>query len=689
MANIFTGGSTTAIWDFLLGASGATYCVNGADRPQVQDNYASATRNMGIVAPAAAVTFDADSGTGLTGDYYYYAVWYNANSDTRSSPSPISAVKTVANKTINVNRPEAPPETQITHWRLYRNTAGQAETFYKVADIAATTTDYADDESDDTISLNEVMDEDSSRPDPQHPFIGFHNGRFFLYGGRTESTGTIAVTNSNATITGTGTEFKAGHVGQRIVINDEAVIYTIATVASTTSATITPVYAGTTNGSRTFKIRPFFPAKFQWSRATHYEEFPLAQAGQAGAFDMDPTTTGMFTVMDALYFAKEKHLYRMSFTSNPDPVDGDGQVFHVSDGRGLLNDRCVIVRGNSAYILDRQGFYRFDGSQETGPIDLAVSPLVIPSHIASTLRINWAQSNKFHGVWEPKRKRCMWFVAVGTDTEPKTALCYEPERQRWSTETYRNGITASRNQADGNGVERAWVFDEYGLLWALTTNQGADGSLVTTTRGTVTSSGATSLTDSGATFSTGSPFRDYPIGSWVHVYSGTGIGQYRRITAAASATQLTITPAWSVNPAAGDLYRIGDVEMTLMTQIFQMDPIPPGETKKARYVKIGFAPTTASCWMGLTVYKDYSTSPYLEWDLSEEIDGLQIPSTARTDGEVKIYFDTASGIVTFPLDLFAKAYQFKLRYEEVNRPIPLTSFEIAGATEPRGDWRDQ
>jgi hypothetical protein len=63
-------------------------------------------------------------------------------------------------------------------------------------------------------------------------------------------TGTVAVANSSATVTGTGTAFTTElKVGNSLII--ATVPYGISAIANTTSLTLTRVYAGTTNTSLT------------------------------------------------------------------------------------------------------------------------------------------------------------------------------------------------------------------------------------------------------------------------------------------------------------------------------------------------------------------------------------------------------------------------------------------------------
>jgi uncharacterized repeat protein (TIGR01451 family) len=66
--------------------------------------------------------------------------------------------------------------------------------------------------------------------------------------------GTVAATNGSTTITGTGTSFLNYHANEPIVIN--GVLYTIASVASDTSLTLTAAYTGTTGSGLTYTAPP-------------------------------------------------------------------------------------------------------------------------------------------------------------------------------------------------------------------------------------------------------------------------------------------------------------------------------------------------------------------------------------------------------------------------------------------------
>jgi hypothetical protein len=151
-AEIDTGFTTGEVMDF-LNYRNNLYYSNGVDAGRVYNGTTS--RKWGIVAPVAANTFAALSGTGLTGAYYYKFTYYNSASGHESSASPISAVQNPVNQQINLTGMTASADTQVTSKKIYRTTAGGAYFFY-VATITNATTTYADTTADASLGTSEA-----------------------------------------------------------------------------------------------------------------------------------------------------------------------------------------------------------------------------------------------------------------------------------------------------------------------------------------------------------------------------------------------------------------------------------------------------------------------------------------------------------------------------------------------------
>lgn len=75
----------------------------------------------------------------------------------------------------------------------------------------------------------------------------------------TALTGTVAVSNGSATVTGTGTSFTSSLVGTYVVFGNDPnlVSYTVESVASTTSLTLSAAYAGPSTASTTISSQSY------------------------------------------------------------------------------------------------------------------------------------------------------------------------------------------------------------------------------------------------------------------------------------------------------------------------------------------------------------------------------------------------------------------------------------------------
>jgi len=71
------------------------------------------------------------------------------------------------------------------------------------------------------------------------------------------TTGTVTATNASGTITGAGTAFLTNvRVGDGVTITGSTSVHEVTNIASDTQLTVSPVYGGTTGGSKTYGIVP-------------------------------------------------------------------------------------------------------------------------------------------------------------------------------------------------------------------------------------------------------------------------------------------------------------------------------------------------------------------------------------------------------------------------------------------------
>ncbi len=677
MPTIKSGLVPHAYWSSVRDQRGILYLANGVDRPQAWDGLAAATRNWGIDPASGTVTVSTTgaSGAKIAGTYLCYCSWVNKDvtPEVVSNPAgPGSA--TVASGTTRdliLKFSASAPDTQITHKRFWLNTAGQATTFYKVTDISATANSHTDTSDDDTLSSGDSIDSvsnvgfDRNPPNSKRAFALFHRNRTHLFGSVIEKTGTISVAGTS--VTGSGTFFRDSHVSQTLIPSGASQEYTVTAVSNATSMTIGS--SATVSAGTAFRLGPFSTlSQWQWSKSGEPEYFPAANATTIYEIDGDEPTA-LFELQTAAYATKRRHMYRLAFRT--DPLT-DGGIFPVLSQRGAVNNRCVVAVGDIAYILDEVGVYIFDTSQAV-PVDQPIYRLLQPSNEPAADRVNWSVKEKFHGAWDAKRNRVLFWVALGTDTEPKHALVYEIDAKRWTIEEYRQGITSSAyDMQDADGKRRVWVGDENGLVWAVGVSDCVDGappSANGTLRGTITTAANNKIIDSDASFySTG----DGLVGVPVYIDTGQAAGEWGLVKEQLGDT-LTLKSNLGTSTAVGDTYIIGAIEATIQTKWFAVNP---GLKQRLRKLRVFFQPEASSVKLRVKVFHDFSSSAYTSWKPAAKSDGVEIPAAATSDGVILAYLDTSPGVVDLPIgDDMANFVRFEMKTIDSERKPEILGYE--------------
>lgn len=108
----------------------------------------TACLSMGFVAPTSAPTLTA-TGTGLTGTYEGYAVWYDSVMDHESSPSATSSAVALVNQSRQWAKPTGSPPANVDYWRVYcRRTDTNERNFFRCAQVAIGTASVTESVSD-------------------------------------------------------------------------------------------------------------------------------------------------------------------------------------------------------------------------------------------------------------------------------------------------------------------------------------------------------------------------------------------------------------------------------------------------------------------------------------------------------------------------------------------------------------
>ena len=182
-------------------------------------------------------------------------------------------------------------------------------------------------------------------------------------------TGTIAVTNGNATVTGTGTQFISGaQVGEAMLIDN--VLYEIQSIVSATSITLADNYLAATQSGLTYKIVPTqsLVADLSASVTSLISDYStIANNAGAGKFnDGTVTSPGIQFLQDS-----DNGLYRIG-----------------SNNWGLVAGGAKIVDVSSTGI-DVTGTATMDGLTVEGDINgPATNNLAIRSKYSATIDID-------------------------------------------------------------------------------------------------------------------------------------------------------------------------------------------------------------------------------------------------------------------------------------------------------------
>lgn len=326
-STIATGFTDGWVGDFLNYGSEAFIA---GDSPKIYNG--TTVRKWGIAGPAAANTYGADSGTGLTGTYQYKYTYVNSVSGHESNASEASLARTVSNKTINLTGITASVDPQVDKINLYRTTAGGAIYFY-LGQIDNGTTTYADSISDTLLGITEAPLFNDPAPD----FVGIEEWDGRIWGFQFKSTKVQFSNDGYYTPTGNGNpweafaiyneiDFKAEVLGIKKSPNfNELWVHTVAGLYAVVQTYIPqdPYQAVVRNASwhsvNHFSIVNIYNQ--QWFLGEEGKVMSIDSAGNVGyeSYYIEPDLGGGNTpmyaqkVQAAHYRGNQKNQYRLSF----------------------------------------------------------------------------------------------------------------------------------------------------------------------------------------------------------------------------------------------------------------------------------------------------------------------------------------------------------------------------------------
>lgn len=497
-------------------------------------------------------------------------------------------------------------DPKVTKRQIFRTKIGAPNVVYldiETEDLTSTSLSSTQSDSDLVLGYaivqgdgDDLLATRHAPPPSDKAVLAHHIDRMFAAVDVAYTEGNVAVTNGSTTVTGIGTEWSEEFEGRYLYLPSGTKSYLISSInVETETITLSEAYDGTTLPYSNYAIRPDEARR----RTVHWSEAGLPESWDPSSFfgiqeNRDAgQLTGLISLDSWIYVFAENRIYRFSYQKDP---LFDGFVFPDAR-RGMLNHRTWTLVDDAAYVMDRQGIYKYmgNGQQEiTQPIQDMFEP-----EPDGAYKINWRAKHWFHAGHDPVHETVKFFVTMEGDYLPHHAICYGYRTNKLWIEEYPTPIGAT---ATGVVDGRAQLFlgaDHCRVLGSSTgTLDGVDPQKGTV-QGTVTSSGWTWIADSSATFQ--SNLTNAPL----IITEGTGIGQRRRILSI-SGTTVNVDAPWAIQPDTTSKYAIGGIEYVYHTGKFRYIQRDKGQNRRVELIT---KPTTYENFMHMLFYEDESGTP--------------------------------------------------------------------------------
>ena len=566
----------------------------------------------------------------------------------------------------------ASTNSRVSKIELWRTTAGQFKTLYKVAEIDNGTTTYEDTKDDDTLALqtgDNVMDiigEDGTLiarrqvPPPDHfAYCVMFQDRYFYFSPVKYNKGTCGTGGvSSSTLSGAGTDWPANFVGRYIEIEGQS--ESIKITAHTSGTNITLEKAVTVAAGKKYVIYPDRNTRRQvlFSYQDEPESVPPNNSFtlQSNHND-DAEIIGAMPYGPYLYILAKRFKYSLSYGTTP---LRDGNLRFLDD-RGAFNHYCWDVFENRAYLMDDSGAYEFDGSTSE-----TISKQIqdIWRKDGSIGSIDYTKSDKFFVKTDRPSERIYFFVSFVGDsgTYPRRALVYNIRRKSWDMMEYPVQIS-SAGTVESSGEPKTILSSENEGVYLL--DAGNTDIVTSETKGTATSSTSSSLVDSGASWGTNA-FRN----ASVYIYQGTGKGQ-RRTIASNNGTTLNITPNWTTNPDTTSKYSVGAVQWEWKSGSYAF---PEAEGRAKREFSMKFRPTDTDTAVDLRIYYNGSDDP-VSYEMAQDLGGaVEIQDEHKED----VVFNIGKNFSELEESTGREKFRFDGMYSTLATGEHKVAFEIRG-----------
>lgn len=620
MTTLKSGLPTGVFYDTaVIGTPRRKIYTNGISRPIMTDG--KTTWDLGIDTPAAVPTFNANINGSLTvgtNNYKFQTVYRRDLDATIGNGSGASAAMSALadpNDGIRLNIPAETVQSGIDKVEVYRTLTGGSSYFYD-GEKAYTGSAITYDSTAADSALGAELSTDNAVP-PARPFVIAAFDQLTFWGSKTYSTGTVAVTNGSATVTGIGTTYVKGMEGKEFKKDGDSRFYTILTVVSTTQLTLDENYVGTTSSGSSYTIS-LPPLVAEWSNIDSsanikFESYPSANYDTfQGAYDNEKATGLGRTANEILLFTDHASWVQNRISANVRAK----QV--LSPGIGCINYRTICNEAESGdCIWMDQGFdIRRSNGTPGGASNLTkhfIHNILNGTHtgIHRNLRHDTSKVDKAHAIFYPEKGWLMVFFVLGTTpTYPNACFVADMKINPFGSERLPSpwmlwtGFTAvsSGLMPDSDGILRPFFGDDLGFVWQMDSGEN-DGVPSGTTKGTITGITSTVLTDTAAAFYTTA---DGLKGVHLITLDSNGNIKNNVVIQSNTATTLTVT-AWDSTPAVGDTYIVGGIPMERFTKN-ENDGIPK-RIKIPHYLHLTYENAGATRNLRVRHYTDSSSTP--------------------------------------------------------------------------------
>jgi hypothetical protein len=590
-------------------AEGEVYIADGVNKAQRWNGTDAATENAGM-PQAVSSTTHSGSGTGIITGLYSVGVRYIDDDGIPGDLSPLTTFTAASDGLVVYSSIPTSTEPRVAGRQIWRTTADQALTFYLDVQIDNNTSTTASSTRTDTNVSAGLIYQTSM---PILNFDGTLNARRF---GIPPNFKTVVVSHQERTFWGVDSVVSEGHAemvsgavtctiygatvtsqfaGRQLHIAEHNQVYTVSTTSNVNNQLVlTEAFSGSTNSFAEYSVRPVSSERnlIYFSELGEPESVPNINAVTLRQDEGDGSElTSMMPMGAFLWLMTPIRTYRWTYQINP---IRDGNIY-LTTHRGCLNQRCWVQVEGSAYILDRQGAYIFNGGT-VQPISGQIQDLFRPGG-----GIVWDNAKWFHVDYYFSEETVKFFVCLDGSRYPRHALCFHYRQNRWWIEEY-PWMLCSSTVTPVNARERLLAGTTMNRVM-LTSEEYFDGPrLELSSRGNVSAATMTSVTIAAPTL-TASDVANVPI----QIVKGRGKGQQRIILTANPTTgRLELDRPWSILPDETSDFQIGGIQWNAKTKWFRLSDT---ETENDRTYRLAFTPSKNAASMDLRRYLDHSKTP--------------------------------------------------------------------------------